>query len=120
MACASLSSVKVKGPPAAGSDAPAAADALDAAEQLHLPRQSAAALVTHLLDDVAERQIGLRRVHLVHHALLPTPRARDAQEPRREGIERLIERLGGRGQRAGAVAPPIAPGDRADGHRVSP
>jgi hypothetical protein len=50
--------------------------------------------MAHLGQDVAERQIGLRRVHLVHHALLPAPRARDAQEPRWERVERLIERLG--------------------------
>ena len=37
-----------QGPPAAGSAAPAAADALDAGEQLRLPRQAAAALVAHL------------------------------------------------------------------------
>jgi len=70
----------------------AAADALDAGKQLRLPCPAAAPVVAHLVDDVADQHGALRGVHLVHHALLPAPRTRDAQEPRRERIERLIER----------------------------
>ena len=98
----------------------AAADALDAGKQLRLPCPAAAPVVAHLVDDVADQHGALRGVHLVHHALLPAPRTRDAQEPRRERIERLIERLGAGWQRLGAVAPPVAAGDWSRGHRVSP
>ena len=58
-----------------------AADALDAGEQLRLPCPAAAAVVAHLVEDVADRHVGPREVHLVDHLHLAAAVALDAQEP---------------------------------------
>jgi hypothetical protein len=79
---------------------------------LRLPCQPTAAVVTHPTQDVEQRAVAPRRVRLIHHADPAAPVALDAQEPRREGPERLLLRLGGRGQRLIAVWPPAPPGGR--------
>ena len=55
-------------------------------------------------------------VALVDHLHLAAAVALDAQEPRREGAERLCHRLGRRGERIVAVASPVAARCRPRGH----
>jgi hypothetical protein len=66
-----------------------AAGAFDAGQQLHLPCPTAAAVMAHAGDDIADRHIAPLHVRLVEHAVLPAPIAGDPEEPRREGLERL-------------------------------
>jgi hypothetical protein len=58
----------------------------------------------------------LASVRLIHQGRLAAAVALDAQEPRREGPERLVQGLGGRRQRFGAGGPPLARRDRPSGH----
>ena len=73
----------------------AVGDTPDAGEQLRLPCAAATAVVTHAGKDDAERQTALRLgdVRLIDHAHLAAAIALDAQEPRREGTERLVQHL---------------------------
>jgi hypothetical protein len=58
-----------------------------------LPAPAAAAVVARLGDDLADGQIALCRVDLVHHPVLAAPVAGDSQIPAREGAERFVESL---------------------------
>ena len=77
-----------------------------------LPAQPAAAVVAHPGEEIAERQgaLTLGAVRLVNHGRLAAAVALDAEEPRREGAERLAQGLGGRGERVVTVAAPVPPG----------
>ena len=77
-----------------------AADALDAGEKLRVPCPAAAAVITHLGQDVADFAA----------CTWFTMRSWPHRAPRWERVERLDQRLGAAGQRAGAVAPPMARG----------
>jgi hypothetical protein len=68
--------------PINGAAASAGCWRLDAGEQLHLPCQAAAAVVTHPRDDVADQHVALRRrMCLGEHPLLAAPVTGDPQEP---------------------------------------
>ena len=86
-------------------------DALGAGEQLRLARQAAAAVMAHAGEESAQRYLASAAggVRLVQHAHLATAVALDAQEPRREGTERLGHGLGAGRQWLGAVAEPVSP-----------
>jgi hypothetical protein len=95
-----------------------AAAARDAGEQLDPPCPAAAAVMAHSFDDLPERQIAMRGVDRVQHAVLAAPVAGDAQIPAREGSERLVEGFPAGRQRVVAVAAPVALGRRSDCHRL--
>jgi hypothetical protein len=78
--------------------------------QARLPGQAAATVLAHAADQDSEwhRAAALARVRLVHQGRPAAAVAGDAQEPRRERPERLLQRLLRRGQRLGAVAAPVA------------
>ena len=59
----------------------AAADTLDAGQQLRLPCPAAAAVVPHSIEDNAKGHVGSRRVHLVHHLHLAAAVAVNPQDP---------------------------------------
>jgi hypothetical protein len=66
----------------------------DAGEQFRLLRPSAAAVVPHSVEDVVDQHVGASlHVHLVDHPHLAAAIALDPEEPRREGVERLVEGL---------------------------
>ena len=71
----------------------------DAGDQLRLPCPAAAAVMAHPVEDVAERPVVPTLVRLVDHLHLATAVAFDAQEPRRERVERLQQGLGSGRQR---------------------
>lgn len=102
-------------------DAPhrVAADAPDVGDEFRLARPAAAAVMPDAIEDIAEWQIGLHRVHLVHHALPTASLAGNAQEPRWERVEWLVQGLGAGWQWPGAAAAPVVPGDRARRHGLS-
>jgi hypothetical protein len=66
--------------------------------------------MAHARKQDPERHIALARdrSRLAQHPIPAAAVAFDPQEPRREGGERLVERLGGAGRRVGAVAAPVA------------
>jgi hypothetical protein len=78
----------------------AAGDTVDAGQQLHPAGSAAAAVVAGTGEQDADRHIALalRRVHFVHKSVLAAPVAGDLEEPRRKGSQRLVQRLGHRGQ----------------------
>jgi hypothetical protein len=61
-----------------------AAGALDAGQQLRLPRAAAAAVVAHPVEDVAEQHVAVYQVCFGDQPLLAAAVAHDPQEPRRE------------------------------------
>jgi hypothetical protein len=88
-----------------------AACAFDAGDQICLSHSAAASVVAHSIEDGPDRQNALCGVRLIEQPLLATALASHPQEPRRERGERLVQGLGAGGQRAGAVAPPVASWD---------
>ena len=52
-----------------------------------------AAVVPHAVNDVADQHLALRDVRLGDHPLLAAAITHDAQEPRRERAQRLVERF---------------------------
>ena len=71
-----------------------AAGGLNAGDQFRLSCPAAAAVVAHLRQDGADRQVGLGRMRLVEQAILPASLTGHAQEPRGERVERLVQGLG--------------------------
>jgi hypothetical protein len=70
-----------------------AGDAIGGADQFGPPGPAAAAVMAQAIDDTAQRHVATH-VRLIDHALAATALAGDPQEPRQEGAERLVERLG--------------------------
>ena len=91
------------------------ADALDAAHKLCAASTATAVVVPHPGDDVADRQVVPPMVRLIKHLRPSAALAGHAQEPRREGVERLVQGFAATRQRVIAVAATVALWDRAAG-----
>jgi len=88
---------------------------IDAGDQFHPARPSAAAVVAHASDDVADQHVAPRRARLGQHPLLAAANAGNAHEPRREGTEWFTQSFLARRQRE--IATPAAnPGHRDNAH----
>ena len=84
--------------------------AIDADDQFHPARPSAAAVVAHASDDVADQHVAPRPARLGEHPLLAAGNAGNAHEPRREGTEWFTQSFLARRQREIAIAAPVAHG----------
>ena len=73
----------------------------------------------HAVDDVADQHVAVCHVRLVDHPILAAAVAGDAQEPRRERAQRLVEGFRAGRQRVVAVAAPVPSGDRPGRHQAS-
>jgi hypothetical protein len=81
---------------------------------------TAAAVMVHASEELADPQVAPRRVRLVQHPVFAVAVALDPQEPRRECPERLVQRLLAGRQRIIAVAALVALGHGPAGHRAGP
>jgi hypothetical protein len=81
-------------------------------------RPAAAAVVSHAADEDPKQHgtPALAGVRLVEHGRLAAAVAFNSQEPAREGPEWQAQGLGSRGQRLGAVRPPVPPWRRGQCH----